>query len=142
MGAVAAALVHAVRGLAGLPAARQLYRALLRVPPAGGDFFHAVLDLELAEEAAAGAAHAARGAAASSAALPAARLRELFDAAVDAYGALDTRLWLLYVAFEEEQQRRRPGSGDPGKVQWRAVRALRQPSEFEAAYQQRFTLQL
>lgn len=46
MGDAAAAAVQAVRDASGLPVARQLYKQLLKVPPAGGSFMHAVLDME------------------------------------------------------------------------------------------------
>ena len=47
MGEAAVAAVRAVHRMSGLGAARQLYRQLLRLPPAGGSFFHALLDQEV-----------------------------------------------------------------------------------------------
>ena len=46
MGEAAAEAVRAVQRASGLEAARQLYRQLLRLPPAGGSLMHALLDLE------------------------------------------------------------------------------------------------
>jgi U3 small nucleolar RNA-associated protein 6 len=46
MGEAAAVAVRAVQRASGLEAARQLYRQLLALPPAGGSLLHALLDLE------------------------------------------------------------------------------------------------
>lgn len=47
MGNAAAAAVQAVRDASGLPVARELYKKLLKIPPAGGSLMHAVLDMEM-----------------------------------------------------------------------------------------------
>lgn len=47
MGNAAAAAVQAVRDASGLPVARELYKQLLKIPPAGGSLMHAVLDIEM-----------------------------------------------------------------------------------------------
>ena len=68
LGEVAAALVGAVARLSGLAAARKLYASLMKLPLPGGDFVHAVLDLELWAPEAQGAGQ-----------LPAAAMREVFE---------------------------------------------------------------
>ena len=50
MGEAASVAVNIVREDKGIAAAREVYSALLKLPPAGGDMFHTILDLELAEE--------------------------------------------------------------------------------------------
>jgi hypothetical protein len=104
-------------------AARALYRALLPLPPPGGDFFRAALRLEMAQQ---GGPHA----------LPPRRLQDLFEAAVGAYGAADTHLWLLFC----EWQAGRGAAGEQAAVYWRARKALAHPEPFEAAYLLRFRL--
>ena len=47
MGDAAAKAVQAVRDASGLPVARQLYKQLLRIPPAGGSLMHAIVDIEM-----------------------------------------------------------------------------------------------
>lgn len=47
MGAVAAALVLAMEHCSGVEEARRMYRELFKLPAAGGELMHAVLDLEL-----------------------------------------------------------------------------------------------
>lgn len=74
MGAVAAAVLAAVECTQGLEAARRLYRGLLKLPPAGGELMHAILDMELLV-AEAGAGASSDGAKP----LAAAQLRELFE---------------------------------------------------------------
>jgi hypothetical protein len=46
MGEAAAEALRSVHDASGLAAARELYRKLLKLPAAGGTFFHAVLDME------------------------------------------------------------------------------------------------
>ena len=48
-GAAAAEAVQLVKGEEGIEAARSLYRALLKLPPAGGSLYHCILDMELDE---------------------------------------------------------------------------------------------
>ena len=57
------------------------------------------------------------------------RARRMFEAAIDAHGDEDWRLWALYVAFA------RAAGGAAGDVQWRATKALRDPEPFRAAMQ-------
>lgn len=147
LGVAAAALLTALARAGGIEAARSLYRALLPLPPPGGDFFRCLLQLEMQEEAAAAAAAAATagsqptsgGSTAGPGAplpLPASRLRDLFEAATGAYGSEDVQLWLLYC----EWQASRGATGDVAGVCWRARKALRQPEAFETAYLVRFKL--
>ena len=58
------------------------------------------------------------------------RVRRVFEAAIDAHGDEDWRLWALYVAFT------RAAGYAVGDVQWRATKALRDPEPFRAAMQQ------
>lgn len=46
MGEAAAEALRSVHSASGLAAARELYQKLQKLPPAGGTFFHAVLDME------------------------------------------------------------------------------------------------
>ena len=148
LGAVAAALLAALHRAGGIAAARALYRALLPLPPPGGDFFRRLLQLEMEEQAASSAAAAAAGAARGGDPLPSRQLRDLFEAAVDAYGSEDAQLWLLYAewaasagASGAEASGSSAGGGGAAGVYWKARKALRHPEAFEAAYQLRFKLQ-
>lgn len=145
LGSVAAALLTALHQAGGIQAARGLYRALLPLPPPGGDFFRCLLQLEIEQQQQEEAAAAAAGqsgsgarAKAAAAALSARQLQDLFEAAVDAYGSEDVQLWLLYA----EWQAGRGQLGEASAVYWKACKALAQPEKFVAAYQLRFKLQL
>ena len=46
MGEAAAEALRGIHAASGLEAARAFYRQLQRLPPAGGTFVHAVLDME------------------------------------------------------------------------------------------------
>ena len=48
---------------------------------------------------------------------------------MDAYGEVDTRVWLEYASFERRLLR------GPGSVYWRALKALAEPEGFVQAYQ-------
>ncbi|GAB4819004.1 hypothetical protein N2152v2_006050 [Parachlorella kessleri] len=123
MGAVAAAVLSALERTRGLGAARKLYRKLLKLPAPGAEFFHAILGMELlAGEAQADACGGTESADAQR--LSAKQLRDVFEAAVDAYGEHDWRLWLRYLQFEQQH-----GKG-AGQVYWRAVKALADPELF------------
>ena len=151
MGEAAAAAVRTVHRVSGLEAARQLYRQLLRLPPAGGTFFHALLDMEQA-------------AASTSERLSHAAWLQLYEVcisscdwthrdpftlriflhgveldvcnyhpvcvqvAVDAYGVEDDELWLRYV---QHSMQRKKGVG---MLYWRATKALHDPQGFEQKY--------
>ncbi len=144
-GGAPAAPAAAVAGLAG---ARALYRRLLAVPPAGGDFFRAAIEVEQREldEASASASVPASaaggkggegvgkgGAAAAAARAAAARraLSQLFEAALGFYGEVDPGLWVAYALHVG----RDAGAGG-GHVYWRAVKALREPDEFVQLYRE------
>ncbi|PRW57423.1 U3 small nucleolar RNA-associated 6-like protein [Chlorella sorokiniana] len=143
LGAVAAVLLAAVHRAGGIAAARALYRALLPLPPPGGEFFRTLLHLEADEQAAAAASSAAAQQAGSMAAAAAPlsdrQLTELFEAATDAYGAEDAQLWLQYA--EWQASRGGPAADGAAAVYWKARKVLRRPEEFEAAYHLRFKLQ-
>ncbi|KAL6779476.1 hypothetical protein ACKKBG_A12465 [Auxenochlorella protothecoides x Auxenochlorella symbiontica] len=115
MGAVAAALFRAVALVRSPAAARKLYASLRHLPSPGGEFWHAVLDMELE------AARAGRGDE-----LPRPRILALFEAAVDAHGQEDADMWVRYMRYSAQ-----PGSkGGTGSVYWKAVRALQRPAGF------------
>ena len=50
LGQAAATVVHLLKELNGVEACRQFYRDLLKLPAAGGSFFHGILDIELDEQ--------------------------------------------------------------------------------------------
>lgn len=137
MGAVAAAALRALAELSGAQAARRFYQALLRLPPAGGELFHAILELELvlasggtgASTGASGSTGSSAGLPSGAAALPPQRLHALFEAAADAYGSEDTALWLRYARYEAAAGR------GAAQVYWRAVKALADPTAFIAQFQ-------
>ena len=52
MGEAAAEALRSVHAASGLEAARAFYKKLQKLPPAGGSFVHAVLDMEAAVPAA------------------------------------------------------------------------------------------
>lgn len=144
---MAAALLTALHGSGGIQAARSLYRALLPLPPAGGEFFRCLLQLEAQLFSAAGAAAGGGGTGSSTsgagsgdgggAALSPRQLGDLFEAAVDAYGSEDVQLWLLYIDWQA-------GRGKPeeaAQVYWKGRKALAAPAELEAAYQLRYKVQ-
>ncbi|KAK9837160.1 hypothetical protein WJX81_007266 [Elliptochloris bilobata] len=110
LGEAAASAIAAVRQRHGLGEARAFYRRLLALPPAGGQLFHAALDLEL-------------GASASERPTPQ-ELCAVFEAAVEAYGSEDVELWLRYARWEVLQGR------GAGKIHWRATKALADPQVF------------
>ena len=119
MGAVGAAIVHALWSPSDPAPARRFYRSLLALPLPGGQLIHAVLDLELALLAAR-----------LPAALRRAQIVDVFEAGASAFGADDATLWLRYLAFE--QGRAGACARGAGQVHWRAVRALAQPDAFVA----------
>lgn len=142
LGTVAAALLCALHASGGIEAARGLYRALLPLPPPGGDFFRCLLRLEVQHCAAVAAAAGTSAATASgdnrsSPALTDRQLTDLFEAASDAYGQHDVQLWLLYA----EWQASRGSPNSAAAVYWKARKALRSPEELDTAWQLRFKLQ-
>lgn len=144
---MAAALLSALQQTGGIEAARRLYRALLPLPPPGGEFFRRLLQLEMAAAAEQGQLQGAAARAeapgrkkgsAAGAALAPRELQDLFEQAADAYGAADVQLWLLYA----EWQASRGAAGDVGAVYWKARKALKGAAdEFEAAFHLRFKVQ-
>ncbi len=60
-----------------------------------------------------------------------ARVRQLFEAAVAAYGREDAEVWLRYARWERRALRRGGGS-----VCWRAGKELDDPDGFMARYQE------
>mmetsp|Transcript_22822 Transcript_22822/g.58091 ORF Transcript_22822/g.58091 Transcript_22822/m.58091 type:complete len:681 (-) Transcript_22822:163-2205(-) len=130
MGAVTAGLVARVHEVQGADAARALYSRLLSVPPAGCDLFKAAIKVEQQEQLAA-AGSSGRGTAGAGARREGeARMRKLYEAAVDAYGSEDVELWLQYASFEQSALK---GVGD---IYWRATKALSDPDAFIELYRQ------
>jgi U3 small nucleolar RNA-associated protein 6 len=140
LGAAAAAALMTTWQQQGAEAARQLWKQLLLLPPAGGDMFQVMIQQEVA--AAGGSMPAAAAAAEedatnkheqqAAASLPAdalRRVRALYNAWADAYGAFDADLWVQYALFEQTQSKQ-----GPGKVYWRAVKALLEPDAFIQQY--------
>lgn len=58
-------------------------------------------------------------------------VRAVFEAALDAYGAEDTDLWLRYAQWQQQASCR--GAGD---IYWRASKALADPEPFIQQYRQ------
>jgi U3 small nucleolar RNA-associated protein 6 len=141
LGAAAAACLQLTWRVQGADAARVLWRKLLLLPPAGGDMFGAMVQLETAA-AADGQTLASKKqqdeAAAAAAVLPndaLQRVRAVYDAWVAAYGSSDVELWVQYALFEQAQ-----GLQGPGRVYWRAVKAVEEPDEFIQQYRSRVGL--
>lgn len=142
LGAAAAACLQLTWRVQGAETARALWRKLLLLPPAGGDMFAAMVQLETSGAAASAAAQASKKqqehAAAAAAVLPGdvlQRVRAVYDAWVAAYGSADAELWVQYALFEQAQ-----GRQGPGKVYWRAVKAVEDPDEFIQQYRSRVGL--
>ena len=125
---------RACRATQGVEAARAFYRRLLTLPAPGGDFFRAAVAMELAEEQlhqqqgsgplrGAGLRGSSKGSSKGS------HVRQLFEAAVAAYGHIDVELWLQYAHYEAAAAAQGAGS-----VYWRATRALADPDAFCTRY--------
>lgn len=139
-------MLGAHRDVQGLEAARAFYRRFLALPAPGGEFFHAAIAMERHEEGRDGSgtagttASSAQAAGASgSKARPSSgagrtsgssHVRQLFEAAVACYGAVDEGLWLEYARYEAA------GLQGAGHVYWRATKALANPDAFIARYQE------
>jgi U3 small nucleolar RNA-associated protein 6 len=119
MGAVAAAFLGALQQQQGPEAVRALVQQLLRVPATGGEFFKAAIRLEEQLPPQAGGGQVGGS-----------RVRELYEAAVAAYGEVDPSLWLGYAQLEQRSGR------SAGQVYWRATRALAEPDPFIEQYRQ------
>ncbi len=134
MGAVAAAFLRVLQRAQGAEAARGFVQQLLKVPPTGGDFFKAAIQLEEEEqEQGKGKGEGEeelRGGAGEAGGRQAAgrRVRQLYEAAVAAYGEADGALWLGFARFEQRSGR------SAGQVYWRATRALAEPDAFIEQY--------
>lgn len=115
MGAVAAALVLAMEHCSGVEEARRMYRELFKLPAAGGELMHAVLDLEL---------RLVECAERTAQPLTTQELLAVFEAAIGAYGERDWKLWVRYLQFE---QHRNKGAG---QLYWRAIKMLEDPQQF------------
>ncbi|KAK9828324.1 hypothetical protein WJX74_008746 [Apatococcus lobatus] len=107
MGQAAAAAVKAVWAQDGPEAARQLWQRMLTLPPPGLAVFNAVLDLEIACEAAEASKQGPY------------RIQQTFEAAVDAYGQTDVNLWIRYIQHQQQmvQGRLQGLQGTKGSMQ-------------------------
>lgn len=156
LGGAAAAAVRAARVLGGAAAARTLYRPLLALPAPSCSFLLELADMERRDVEAGTASttptptprtttptgeltHTSSEATAASNAGggcgnlrtdPAAqrRVRQLLEAAADAYGSADARVWLAMASFEAACGR------GAGGVYWRATKALDDPEPFIQRY--------
>lgn len=127
--------MEAAASQGGIEAARALYQRLLRVPPAGGDLFRCIIQLEKDQlVAASGGSSSADGQQQSSTSADNV-VRGLYEAAVENYGADDDSIWLDYAKFELERGR------GVGKLYWRATKALNFPEAFVLQYRSTIGLQ-
>ena len=129
LGAAAAAVLSAVWDACGADAGRALFAKLAALPPAGGDLYRRMVELEGAALEAAVAATGCGSKAGSDSAAAVGRVRRVLEAAVDAYGDCDAALWLAYARFEQRHARR-----GAGPIYWRAVKALADADEFVQEY--------
>lgn len=113
-----AAAVRCAAVTGGAAAARELSDRLLRLPAPSLALLQAAIEVECAA--------ATRPGAEGAQALE--RARRLFQSAVEAHGADEPGLWLGLYALEQ-----RHGGSRAGTVQWRAMKALREP--LRAAFQ-------
>jgi hypothetical protein len=142
MGDAAGRLLAALWEASGAAAARELFGRLAALPPAGGDMYRRMLQLEGQELEAlgqeqqqqqqqqqqqrGGAGGASRKAARKEALQ---RVRRVLEAAVEAYGDFEPSFWLAYARFEH-----RHGKQGAGAIYWRAVKALRDADAFVQEY--------
>lgn len=89
----------------GIKKARALYKRLTRTPPVGLPLFHKCIELELSQEEPSSK-----------------RVRGLYEAAVDRFGASHPDLWLDYIRFELKDSSDNPSA--PGLLYWRATKCL------------------
>eukprot|EP00879_Flechtneria_rotunda_P029311 GHRR01031665.1.p1 GENE.GHRR01031665.1~~GHRR01031665.1.p1 ORF type:complete len:197 (-),score=91.40 GHRR01031665.1:76-666(-) len=146
LGAVAGRCLAAVWHTTGAAGARQLWKRLLLLPPAGGDMFRSMIELETQKAAASGKSkqqqqqqglHEQQQVQEVSL-LPVdalKRARAIYDAWAHAYGSDDVDLWVHYALFEQGQRQL-----GPGRVYWRAVKALQEPDEFTQLYRSKVGL--
>lgn len=106
MGAVAAALIKSIYQSQGINSSRAAYGRLLPLPSPGSDFFHMILDIELAQSK------------------DQIELERVFEAAVSSHGNEDERLWGRWLRYEHTQHR------GGGQIYWRAVETLDTPEGF------------
>jgi U3 small nucleolar RNA-associated protein 6 len=109
-GAVAAGMLRSVHESQGLEAARKLMPRIAQGPAPGGDYFKAAIQLEESALKSSGGDEK--------------RVRALYEAAAEMYGAEDTQLWLSYALFEQSCKR------SAGRIYWRATKALDEPQPF------------
>lgn len=141
-GAAASKLLKVVWAKAGMDASRELFDKLQKLPPAGGDMFRTMVELEkqgvvdvealpASEEGVTSSKRRRIASAKSGATLatrPCEQVRIIYEAAVASYGAEDHLLWLEYAASQDVTT--------AGAIYWRAVKALHNPDVFIAAYKE------
>lgn len=126
LGTVVSHLLRTVHQTQGITESRALTHKLLLLPPSGGDWFHAALDVELGELARLRTAgEGPRGKVVKD---TEACVLRLFEAAVSAYGSVDVELWLRYAEYMAQAAK------GPGSVYWRATKALDEPQVFVDEY--------
>ncbi len=103
-----------------------MYNTLLKVPAPGGDLYRYAIKMEREALAVEGAAERT-GAHSKKAAK---RLGDLYEAAVAAYGATESDLWLDYARWLVQC-----GKG-AGQVYWRATKELTDPDSFVVQYRE------
>jgi len=134
LGEVLGNLLKSVAVAQGMTAVRTLVARLARVPPPGCDFYLAAIALE--ESLLEGAPDPAKAPAVplvgKARSTQEARVRLLYETAINAYGTECEALWLALARFE----RRAGRSG--GDVFWRAHKALPDPEEFVTQYRTAF----
>jgi U3 small nucleolar RNA-associated protein 6 len=132
LGAVAGRCLEVLWRVSGAAAARKLWQRLLLLPPAGGDMFRAMVQLEQsAADAAVAESSDPQQQRRQSAGDVVKRVRGVYEAWSAAYGGVDAELWVEWALFEQQQ-----GKAGTGKLYWRAVKALDTPEDFIAAYRQ------
>jgi hypothetical protein len=129
LGAVAGRCLEVTWHAAGAAAARKLWQQLLLLPPAGGDMFRAMVQLEQAAGSSGGSGPQRQLRLAAEAVK---RVRAVHEAWAAAYGSSDAGLWVQWALLEQQQN-----LSGAGKVYWRAVRALEDPEAFIQQYRQK-----
>lgn len=130
LGAIVAACLTKTWKLQGPEEARLLFQKLLLLPPAGGDMYRAMIDLEMGRFDVEDDSKQQ-----TLAVLPKSvvqRVRKVYESWVDAYGSEDVSLWVEYALFEQGFSKQ-----GAGKVYYKAVKQLADPDGFIQQYRSR-----
>ena len=114
-----------------MEAARKFVKRFSKLTSPGEAFFLAAIDMETDNHRKLEDGNATAATSGGEAAAAAAAVRQLFEAAVSSYGRHSPELWVQYALYEAAHD----GSG--GLVYWRATKALADPDDFIALYQER-----